>query len=85
MISLPNFDWITEIKASYDSDEKLKELLHKQTTWDLPLHYSVRDGLFLYKRRLYIPANPALIKNLLSLVHSSPMGGIWDLTKQFTS
>ncbi|CAM8883170.1 unnamed protein product [Rhodiola kirilowii] len=42
---------------------------------DSKLHYSTRDGLILFKNRLYVPPDSALQTLILHEFHNSPTGG----------
>lgn len=75
VISLPSWDWINEIKELYGEGLKLQELWHKHRAGELNSPYTVKNGMMLYKNRLFILANQGFIQKLLELIHSSPMGG----------
>ncbi|XP_042972920.1 uncharacterized protein K02A2.6-like [Carya illinoinensis] len=69
------WDWVDEIKNLYAGDPVVQELWKKNRDGDLNNPYTVKNGLLLYKNRMYIPANQSLIQKILELIHSNPMGG----------
>lgn len=74
-ISLPNLDWLEEIKQGYHVDPKVQDLLLRFQKGDLPSTYAVRNGLLFYKNILVIAEDQTFRQKLLHLLHTSP---IWD-------
>lgn len=76
LISFPSSSWIEELKASYQSSTKMQQLLHQlQSGSACPTFFSLHNGLFLYKGRVYLDSHNSLKSKVLHLVHDSPLGG----------
>lgn len=55
LITFTVVNWIEEFKETYKKDEQLQGLITQVQNNQLPLEYSLRGELLLYKNRLYIP------------------------------
>lgn len=72
LISFPTIDWMGELKYVYYMDAHLKELLQQYSEDKLGSKYTIREGLLLYKNKLYIPNDEKFKRKLMELTHSSP-------------
>ncbi|XP_042950090.1 uncharacterized protein LOC122282205 [Carya illinoinensis] len=75
LITFPSVEWVDELKGAYETDAHVKNLLQNCLDGKMGPKYSVREGLLLYKNRLYIPDQMEFKNKLLELTHSSPWGG----------
>lgn len=74
-ISYTSLEWLAEIKASYQHDEKVQAVMEQLTLGQTPLKgYSLKDGLLLRKGRILVVNNYAIKEKILDYLHSSPMG-----------
>jgi hypothetical protein len=74
VISYPSLEWLLEVKDSYANDPTLLSLVKKVEEGLMAnIKYCVRQGILLYKKRLYIPNT--LQENVLQFVHSSSLAG----------
>lgn len=61
---------------SYRDDPAAQDMLTKLAVDpDVVPHFSLKDGLLRYKGRLWVGNAPALHLQLLTALHSSPVGG----------
>jgi hypothetical protein len=61
LLSIPTSTWISDVKAHYQQDVGLQDLISKWHNNSLDAQkYSFRDGLFFYKERLYLGDNQQL-------------------------
>jgi hypothetical protein len=75
-ISFPSPTWLVELKNSYQDDPITKELIASAfTTQDKKSSVTYKNGLLLYKGRLYLGENCTLKQKVLALLHDSPLGG----------
>jgi hypothetical protein len=71
LISFPTPDWVSELKASYLTDQHTSELLLTLQNGDIALKgYSLQQGLILRKGRLGIVKNSPFQFQLLEFIHS---------------
>jgi hypothetical protein len=76
------------VMGAQESDpftRRVQKELRESAKGDLPSEkkkYSIsKEGLLLYKERLYIPEQRSLIYELLQLYHGDPLAGHWGVTK----
>jgi hypothetical protein len=75
-ISFPSPTWLDELKASYDEEAAVKELVHiLQEEEDNVGHYTLKNGLLLYKDTFFLGSGSNMKTKVLALVHDSPLGG----------
>jgi hypothetical protein len=68
--------WIQEVVLGYDKDEYSLALIAKlRIDPNAVPHFTYTNGLFRYKGRVWIGANPELHKKLLLSCHSTALGG----------
>jgi hypothetical protein len=76
LISFPTPDWVSELKASYLTDQHTAELLLTLQNGDTtPWGYSLHQRLILRKGRLWIVKNSSFQLQLLEFIHSNPTSG----------
>lgn len=76
MVSFPFPAWLTDLKASYGFDQQVQDIFQAfQLGREVPKGYSVQNGLFLYKGKLYLGSCDALKAAILQQVHDSPLRG----------
>ena len=76
MVSFPSSAWLTDLKASYASDQQVQGIFQAfQLEKGVPKGYSVQNGLLLYKGKIYLGTCDALKATVLQQVHDSPLGG----------
>lgn len=69
-------EWITQVLASYNLDDKCKLLLTKlSVNAQAQPPFSLQGGLLRYKDRLYIGKDLVLQHQLMETFHASPLGG----------
>jgi hypothetical protein len=74
VISYPSLEWLLEVKDSYANDPTLLSLVKKVEEGLMAnIKYCVRQGILLYKKRLYILNT--LQEKVLQFVHSSSLAG----------
>jgi hypothetical protein len=73
-ISFPSPTWLSELKQSYADDPSTKQLLGTLVQGQVK-HYSLQNGLILFKNRIYLGPQCNLKQKVLSLIHDSPLGG----------
>jgi hypothetical protein len=73
-ISFPSPTWLSELKQSYADDPATKQLLGTLVQGQVK-HYSLQNGLILFKNRIYLGPQCNLKQKVLSLIHDSPLGG----------
>ena len=75
LISFPNPTWIEELKASYQEDAKVQQILQSIVgSSEATGKFSLQNGLLLYKGKIYLRRNFSLKSKVLSLEHDSPLG-----------
>lgn len=68
--------WITEVIASYENDERCKDLMTQLSiNANAQPQYSMKHGILRYKGKLYVGSHTVLKKQLLVSFHSSALGG----------
>nr|ADB85290.1 putative retrotransposon protein [Phyllostachys edulis] len=68
--------WILEVLASYEGDEKCRDLITQiSISPTAQPNYSLKNGILRYKGRLYIGSNTGLKRQLLVTFHDSALGG----------
>jgi hypothetical protein len=73
LISFPTPDWITELKSSYQSDQKTLDILvDLQMGTTTSCGFSLQQGLLLYKGRLWIVKGSPFQHQILEFIHSNP-------------
>jgi transposase InsO family protein len=76
LLSIPTPSWISEVKAHYQVDEEVQDLLSKWQANSLDSNkYTFRDGLVFYKGRLCLGNDQQLKTLVLNFVHSDPLAG----------
>lgn len=83
-ITIPHWDFLQKLKASFQADPQLQELL-QQVQVDpeaFPQFKVVRDLLF-FKGKLYIPSSSPLKNVILEEFHSTLLGGHSGITKTY--
>lgn len=84
LISFPNPTWIEELKASYQVDAEVQQILQSIVgSSEATGKFSLQNGLLLYKGKIYLGRNCSLKSKALSLVHDSPLGGHSSYLKTF--
>jgi hypothetical protein len=76
VLSSPSFDLLEDIKLAAEQDAELEDLHTQITAGALGEPWSVVDGIVLYQKRFYIPANFPLLQAILSAVHNDSHEGI---------
>uniref|UniRef100_A0A2N9J8Y4 Reverse transcriptase n=1 Tax=Fagus sylvatica TaxID=28930 RepID=A0A2N9J8Y4_FAGSY len=75
-ISFPSPTWLVELKQSYAEEPATKQLLETLMQGQVEnQHYSLQNGLILFKNRIYLGPQSILKQKVLSLIHDSPLGG----------
>jgi hypothetical protein len=75
-ISFPSPTWLVELKQSYADEPATKQLLDTLIQGQVEhQHYSLQNGLILFKNRIYLGPQCILKQKVLSLIHDSPLGG----------
>uniref|UniRef100_A0A2N9GRJ2 Integrase catalytic domain-containing protein n=1 Tax=Fagus sylvatica TaxID=28930 RepID=A0A2N9GRJ2_FAGSY len=75
-IFFPSLTWLNELKASYDEEAEVKELTHRlQEGEEYVKHYTLKNGLLLYKDRFFLGSGSNMKTKVLALVHDSPLVG----------
>jgi hypothetical protein len=75
-ISFPSFTWLEELKTSYDEDETVKDLIGRLQEGEASEgHFTLKNGLILYKGRFHLGHSSSMKSKVLSLVTDSPLGG----------
>jgi hypothetical protein len=75
-ISFPSPTWLDDLRASYEEDEELKSLVSRlQASGEGEGHYTLNQGLLLYKDRFCIGKESGMKIKVLALIHDSPLGG----------
>jgi hypothetical protein len=76
LLSIPTATWISEVKAHYQVDQDMLDLLTKWNANQLDTRkYAFRDGLLFYKGRLCLGTSADLRAQVLHFVHSDPLAG----------
>jgi hypothetical protein len=66
---------LLSIQVSYDQDEVAQGLIDKLALDPATVpHYTPKDGILRYKRRIWVGAIPALQHQLIVAVHASTLG-----------
>jgi hypothetical protein len=74
VISYPYLEWFVKVQEGYAHDPTLQTLIKKVEDGSMAnSKFSIRQGIFLYKKRVYIPS--ILQDKVLQFVHSSPLAG----------
>jgi hypothetical protein len=80
--SEPQYNFLHQIRATQKQDPALLEIMRKCAQDSPPeSHYTVKDDLLLWKQRIVIPNNGALIQQVLYELHTSPLGGHAGITR----
>jgi hypothetical protein len=80
--SEPQYNFLHQIRATQKQDPALLEIMRKCAQNSPPeSHYTVKDDLLLWKQRIVIPNNGALIQQVLYELHTSPLGGHAGITR----
>jgi hypothetical protein len=75
-VSAPVPSWLHDIKVSYESDTRAKELLTKlAVSQHAEPHFSLQQGLLRYKGRIWIGDAATLQHKIIEAFHSSAVGG----------
>jgi hypothetical protein len=75
-ISFPSPTWLDDLRASYEEDEELKSLVSRlQASGEGEGHYTLNQGLLLYKDRFCIGKESGMKIKVLALIHDSLLGG----------
>lgn len=72
LITFPTIDWVNDIKVVYANDEELDNLIKHCLDDKLNSAYTIRNGLLLYKNKLYNPHDEGLKNRLLELAYNNP-------------
>ena len=76
-ISVAEPHWLSEVIKSYSEDEHAQSIITRLTADDQSVpHFTFLNGLLRYKSRLWVGANTDIQRQLISELHSNPMGGI---------
>ena len=76
VISFPSPTWLDDLKASYEEDEELRSIVGRlQASEGNEGHYTLNQGLLLYKDRFCIGKEGDMKIKVLALIHDSPLGG----------
>jgi len=68
--------WCQDVMASYEGDEKVKELLEQLAMGSNGKEgYALVGGMIRYHGRIVIGNNEALERKILQALHESPLGG----------
>ena len=73
LISFPSITWIEELQQIYLHDEVSQQLLFALKQGTASKHYTLHNGLILYKRRIFWGPSSCLKPKVLSYVHDSPL------------
>lgn len=74
-ISFPSLTWLEELKASYEEDDTMKDLLGRLQDGEASEgHNTVKNGLLLYKGRFHLGNSSSMKSKVLALIHDSPLG-----------
>jgi len=82
ILSIPHPKFLEDLKRELASSEEFHDL-RKSVTDDPHQHpvFTLRDGLLLYKGRIWINCSSSFIALLLEEFHKSPLGGHMGLAK----
>ena len=76
IISFPTPTWVAELKASYETDSAIQNIVSAfQEGGNPPKGFSLVDGLLFFKGRIYLGSNSPLKSSILHHVHNGPLGG----------
>lgn len=67
--------WLEAIQKAYLEDETASTLLSELAISMTVGHFKLKDGLILYKGRIWIGRSPHLHKKIFSALHASAIGG----------
>ena len=75
-LSLPTHDWLASLQQWYSTDSEATDLL-TQLSLDSAAQppFSLRQGVILYKERIWLGSNAALQNKVISALHDSAVGG----------
>uniref|UniRef100_A0A2N9F7Y1 Reverse transcriptase/retrotransposon-derived protein RNase H-like domain-containing protein n=1 Tax=Fagus sylvatica TaxID=28930 RepID=A0A2N9F7Y1_FAGSY len=74
-ISFPSLTWLEELKASYEEDDTMKDLLGRLQDGEASEgHNTVKNGLLLYKGRFHLGNSSSMKSKVLALIHDNPLG-----------
>lgn len=83
-ITIPHWDIFQKLKASFQEDCHLAELIEKVQNDPVAFpKFEVIRGVLYFKGKLYIPSNSPLKTLLLEEFHSSPLGGHSGIHKTY--
>lgn len=69
-------DWLSEVVAGYDKDDKAKQLLTELAIAPKAMpNFQLRAGVLRYKDRLWLGHDVSLQQKVSQAFHSSPLGG----------
>ncbi len=84
-ISFLSPTWLKELKASYDEEVEVKDLINRlKEEEDYVGHYTLKNGLLLYKDRFFLGSGSNMKAKVLALVHDSTLGGSFRLLEDIT-
>lgn len=76
IISFPCPTWLDVLKDSYGSDSEYQQLFSALTGPDPSVpHFSLQNGIFLYKDKVFLSADSPLKPLVLQHAHNIPVGG----------
>lgn len=68
--------WLNEVQEGYKTDPATEQLLTQVLlSPDQYPHYTMQQGVLLYKGRILVGSNPALQHRILTALHASAIGG----------
>ncbi|XP_057746886.1 uncharacterized protein LOC130966135 [Arachis stenosperma] len=80
--SRPKAEWMGTLKSEIEADAQLQELWQQCVqNRQVDPHYTVRNGILLWKDRVVLPVNSSLIPLILHEHHDSPGGGHSGIAK----
>ena len=74
LISFPCPTWLGILKESYHTDPEYQHLLTSMSTDSASPHFSLQNGLLLYKSKVFLSSNSPLKPLVLQHTHDSPLG-----------
>ena len=83
LISFTSITWIEELQQSYLHDKVSQQLLSSLKQGTASKHYTLHNGLILYKGRNFLGPCYCLKPKVLSHVHDKPLGGHSRYLKSF--
>lgn len=74
-ISSPQALWLQDVVDSYSKDSEAIKLLQALSVSGSKGHFTLKEGIIMYKNRIWLPANIPLQKKIIYALQSSSIGG----------